>query len=85
MKYTVSFDLTSVNFSQLIDGKMNFSNLKNQTGKEVNMYRLKFMAVNKVYTKILTDLFVTFINKTDGKAFNLQSDDIKVNHPNTES
>lgn len=57
---------------------MIFNNLLNQTGKTVDISRTKYMTTSFVKTNIKSELEVRFINKTDGKAFNLQSDDTKV-------
>lgn len=78
LKYNIVFDITTVNFSQITDGKMTFSNVANQTGREVYMNRFKSMSLTNTQRNILGELTVKFINKTDGKAFDLQSDDTKV-------
>lgn len=73
------YDLTTVNFSTVVDGKMTFSNFGNETGKIVEMVRFNYMSMTSPKQKVLSDLTIKFVNKTDGKVFNLQSDDMQVN------
>lgn len=79
LRYSLKYNLDSIDFSHLVDGRMVFNNFFNQTGKTVDISRTKFMTTSFAKTDIKSELEVRFINMTDGKAFNLQSDDTKVN------
>lgn len=77
LKFHVVFNLSKVDFSTISESTFTFST---KTGDQPNVEldRITYMSFDSKKDSIPAELSVKFINKTDGKAFNLSSSDFGV-------
>lgn len=83
LKYHVVFNLSKIDFSTISDSSFTFST---KTGDQpsVELDRITYMSFDSKRNGIPAELSVKFVNKTDGKAFNLSSSDFSVNRDDSE-
>lgn len=84
LKYHIVFNLSTIDFSTVVNSTFNFST-KNPGQPTVELDRVKYMTLDSKRASIPTDLTVSFVNKTDNKAFNLDSNDFSVLRYNPET
>ena len=83
LKYHIVYNLSAIDFSTVVNSTFNFST-KNPGQPTVELDRVKYMTLDSKKLSIAAELTVSFINKTDGKAFSLDSNDFSVEWTNPE-
>ncbi len=78
LKYQVSYNLSTVNFSKVEGGVLRLTNIGDITTPKIELYRLKYLTLNGKNPNISSTIEVKFINKTNEQPFNFSSVDFKV-------
>lgn len=82
LKYSATFNMTTVDFGNLTNGTITFDNMETRAGKEIEIVRINYLTPTSEKISISAALVVKLIDKNTGEAFdiNAQHVDLRVNY-----
>lgn len=73
LKYSISYNMTTTNFSNITDGTITFDNFDTDMGKQVDAIRIKYLNPTSEKITIKSAITIKFIEKSTGKVFDINS------------